>query len=157
MTTKKKKEEVEIPEAVLSAADLFLIEKNKRLAALKADVFAMLEKRDSIKKIRGYLAFQDLSDKEAAILLKECGIDGNTRAGFTYPDTLAMIERGVSEYEFYETLIREKARNECRYAADRNRIRILVNSIRANFGEAIEEKPATDTQRERAKLIIKGE
>lgn len=108
------------------------------------------------KYIRAVLTIEGLDDKEISALIKEAGIGRNT-AGFTQVNTMAFIEGGVTEYDLYQKLIDEGARNELRWISDRNRIRVTMNRVHEKYGNSIKEKPATAEQKEAAKKIVNPE
>lgn len=109
------------------------------------------------KKIRAMLELSqfDLDSKAITALLAEAGI-GKTSSKWTQENTLKFIEGGVSEFDLYEKILEEGARNEARWINDRNKIRATMNRIYANFDEPVTEVAATEQQKEDIKDLVAG-
>lgn len=108
---------------------------------------------DSTKIIRAKLTIAGLEDKAISALIKEAGI-GRQTAGFTQTNTLAFLEDGVSEYDLYQVILENEARNEARWIGDRNRIRMTLNRVHEKLGGAVAEKAATKDQKEAIKKLV---
>ena len=117
------------------------------------EVKAMAEAGDSTKIIRAKLTIAGLSDKDISALVKEAGI-GRLTAGFTQVNTLKFLEDGVTEFELFEKIIEEKAKNEARWISDRNKIRKTLNAVYEKLGSPIAEEPATEAQKEEIKRML---
>ena len=110
----------------------------------------------TIAKIKGFLLYSDVSAKEADAWLKAEGFSGSNSGKFTQVNTLKFLQAGVSEYDLFEALINAQAKNECRWVNDRNKIRKVINSVFAKFGEPVAEVAATAEQKLAAKAIVAG-
>lgn len=112
-----------------------------------------IENNEATKIIRAKLTIAGMDDKEITAALKEAGIGRNT-AGFTQTNTLKLLEGGVSEFELYDAILENQAKNEARWIGDRNRIRLTMNRIFSNLGSPVNEEPATEEQKEAVKTLL---
>jgi hypothetical protein len=111
------------------------------------------EAGDATKIIRAKLTIAGIDDKAITALLKEAGIGRNT-AGFTQTNTLKALEAGISEYDLYEIILVNGAKNEARWIGDRNRIRVTMNRIYSNLDSPVTEEAATESQKEQIKTLL---
>ena len=125
--------------------------------ATREDVIAEIKtwasNGEATKIIRAKLTIAGIDDKTITSLIQEAGVGRNT-AGFTQVNTLKFLEDGVTEYELYEKIIEEKAKNEARWISDRNKIRKTLNAVYDKLGSPIPEQAATDKQKEAIKKLL---
>lgn len=112
----------------------------------------------NVKKARGFLAYEfEIEGKEATSLLVEAGItssrsmDGKlTRGGIL--DFLGEAPR--TEKEFYSFLRDECTKNEMRWVAQTNGVRLLTISIYEKLGEEFTEELANADLKKELKTIV---
>jgi hypothetical protein len=109
---------------------------------------AIKEDGKNVKQARGFLAFEHtIEGKEATELLKEAGFTVGVKGG-GLTDTIAFLESEPrTEFDLYEHILETGTKNEARWIAQRNSIRMLSVNIYKKLGEDFDEVRATDQQK----------
>lgn len=108
----------------------------------------------TLKKIRGFLNFEEISNKEIDVFIKAQGW-GSTAGKFTMTQVLERLEKGISETQLYEAILENESKNEARWVSNRNAIRLTLNKVYSNFGEPVEEEAASKELKESVKALWK--
>ena len=111
----------------------------------------------TLKRARGFLAFEyEVEGKEATELLKEAGFTTGTKGG-GLTDTMRFLEEAPrTEDELYRYILENGTKNEARWIAQRNSIRLLAVSIYEKYNEKLIEVAASKEIKDAVKAMHKA-
>jgi len=115
------------------------------------------EGEKTTKQVRGFLAFEyGVEGKEATELLTEAGFTVGVKGG-GLTDTMKFLEDSPkTEDELYRYVIENGTKNEARWIAQRNSIRLLSVAIYTKFDEDFTEVPASAELKKAITAIVKA-
>jgi hypothetical protein len=103
----------------------------------------------SVKKIRGFLQFEEASVEDTKKILEVTGLsNGRDPSKLTYTSLLKWLsEEPRSETDLYALILDKGTKNEARWINDRNKIRATLNAVYNKYNETFLDTPATETQK----------
>lgn len=121
------------------------------------ELVALKEEGCTLKKARGYLVFNyEIEGKVATELLKEAGFTTGTKGG-GLTDTMRFLEECPrTEDELYRYILENGTKNEARWIAQRNSIRLLAVSIYEKYNEEFIEVAASKEMKDAVKEMHKA-
>lgn len=115
------------------------------------------EEGKTAKQARGFVAFEyGVEGKEVTELLSEAGFTVGTKGG-GLTDTMKFLEESPkTEDELYRYILENGTKNEARWIAQRNSIRLLAVSIYAKYDEEFIEVAASKEIKDAVKAMHKA-